>query len=185
MITICYQSFRNPDPQTWIAVYWLIMLFVAINAVSKSFMLENRRRNLYLYTLANPVAIIIAKIIYNLLLQLFIGGISLLFYMVVMGNPIQSIGIFIIVLFLGSSGLSATLTLLSAISQKSEGNFILLPVLSFPVIIPLLLNLIRISNATLTEVTFNYLQKGFLMTGGIILMVFALSVILFPFVWRE
>ncbi|HEY1008411.1 MAG TPA: ABC transporter permease, partial [Sphingobacteriaceae bacterium] len=58
-IFVCYLSFRKTDPVTWNALFWIIMLFASVNAISKSFVQENRGRQLYYYTLASAQAIIL------------------------------------------------------------------------------------------------------------------------------
>src|SRR5688500_1827509 len=70
-VFISYLSFKRvSDPPTWNALFWIIMLFASVNAVSKSFIQESKGRQLYLYTLASPQAIILSKIIYNMLLMI-------------------------------------------------------------------------------------------------------------------
>jgi len=55
----------NLSIPTWNALYWIIMLFSAVNAVAKSFVQEHQGRQLYYYMIASPEAIILSKIIYN------------------------------------------------------------------------------------------------------------------------
>ena len=70
-VYVCYLSFRLKSNQidkiTWNTLFWIILLFTATNAIAKSFTQERFGRLLYYYTLANPVAIIISKILYNTL----------------------------------------------------------------------------------------------------------------------
>ena len=67
-VFVCYLAFRQvSSAQTWNALFWIIMLFASVNAITKSFIQENRARQLYYYTIASPKAIIISKIIYNYL----------------------------------------------------------------------------------------------------------------------
>src|SRR6185503_19426055 len=53
----------------WNVVFWIILLFISVNAIARSFMGESQGQNLYLYTLAGPGAIIAAKLLYNCLLM--------------------------------------------------------------------------------------------------------------------
>ena len=47
-IFICYMSFNvkvnQLNPLTWNALFWIIMLFAAVNAIAKSFMHEKPAR---------------------------------------------------------------------------------------------------------------------------------------------
>ena len=56
-------------PQAWNVVFWVILLFVSVNAIAKSFMSETEGQLLYLYNLASAQSIILAKLIYNCLLM--------------------------------------------------------------------------------------------------------------------
>src|SRR5512144_3195956 len=77
-VFICYLSFRQiVDPPTWNALFWIILLFAAVNGAAKSFMQESRGRQLYHYTLVCAQAIILSKVFYNQLLMLLLGFINL------------------------------------------------------------------------------------------------------------
>ena len=103
-VFVCYLSFRSViQPTTWNSLFWIIMLFASINAVAKSFMQESRGRQLYMHTLASPQAIILSKIIYNVLLMISLSLICFLFYSLFIGNIVQNIPMFILCLLLGSA----------------------------------------------------------------------------------
>lgn len=188
-VFICYLSFnlktQQLNPITWNTLFWIILLFTAINAVAKSFMQESAGRQLYYYTLASPQSIIISKIIYNSLLMLLIAALGFVFYSLVMGNPVQSIGLFLLNILLGALGFSSTLTMVSGIAAKAGGNATLMAVLSFPIILPMLLMLIKISKNALDglDPSTSYDELSILL--AINLIVLALSYILFPYLWRN
>lgn len=71
--------------------------------------------------------------------------ICFLFYSLFIGNLVQDIPMFILCLLLGSAGFSSVLTLMSAIASRTNGNLTLMAILSFPVQVPLLMTLIRVS----------------------------------------
>ena len=71
-VYICYLSFKQIiDPPTWNALFWIVMLFAATNAVAKSFMQDTRGHQLFYYTLLDPRAVILSKSVYNMLLLMF------------------------------------------------------------------------------------------------------------------
>ncbi len=51
------------DAKVWNGLFWVIQLFICVNAVAKSFLQESKGRMLYYYTIVSPVAFIIAKVI--------------------------------------------------------------------------------------------------------------------------
>lgn len=109
-VFIVYLSFRQViDLPTWNALFWIIQVFAAVNAIAKSFLQESRGRMLYYYTLADPRAVILSKTIYNLGLMFLLSVINLACYSLFIGNPVQDILQFTIAVLLGSLGFAAVL----------------------------------------------------------------------------
>lgn len=170
---------------TWNIIYWLIMLFVAVNAVAKSFVGEREGNLLYLYTLAQPTAIILAKILYNTLLLSIIGLVALFFHSLLGGASIQNYGLYGAGVVLGSYAFSANLTLVSAIAAKTENKTTLLAVLGFPMLVPILINQIELTRKAMEGFPFSDLSEKFMLSGAIAVALTLVSVVLFPFVWRD
>jgi len=76
------------EPPIWIVLFFIIVLFTSVNAVAKSFVQESGNRQLYYYSIANPIAIILSKMIYNTLLLLFLSFLALGVFSLIMGYPI-------------------------------------------------------------------------------------------------
>lgn len=184
-VFVSYLSFKKIiNPSTWNALFWIILLFASINGVAKSFIGETRGRLLYMYTLASPQAVIISKIIYNSLLLLLISGLCLVVYSVFVGNIVQDIQLFLIVLSLGSFGFSSLLTMVSAIASKSNNNFTLMAILSFPILMPLLIVLIKLSKNAIDGLE-NWDANYLLILLFINVIIVALSYLLFRYLWRD
>jgi len=184
-IFIIYMSFNRIDKQTWNALFWVIVLFASVNAVAKSFVQESGHRQLYYYTLANPSAIILSKIIYNVVLLLILSLLAFFAFSVVAENPVRNIGQFLSALFLGSTGLSIAITFVSAIAAKANNSSTLMAILSFPLVIPILLLLIKISSNAMGMMTDTALGKDMLTLVAIDLLLVAMAFVLFPFLWRD
>lgn len=184
-IFVSYLSFKSiVTPSVWNALFWIILLFASINAIAKSFINETKGKLLYLYTLANPQAVILSKIIYNSLLLIVLSALCLLFYSIFVGNLIQDYSLFLLTLLLGSCGFSSLLTMVSAIASKTNNNFTLMAILSFPIMIPLLMVLIKLSKNAIDGLEHwdvNYL----LVLVFINVIIIALSYLLFRYLWRE
>lgn len=185
-IFICYLSFRQLiDPPTWNALFWIIMLFASVNAVAKSFLTESRGRLLYYYTLTSATAVILSKIAYNSLLLLLLSVINLLFYSLFIGNPVQDLSMFIVGMLLGCLGFAGIMTLISAIAGKAGGSSTLMAILSFPILIPLLITLIRFTKNAMDGLGWNVNFKFLVILLSLNLLTLALSYLLFPYLWRE
>jgi len=186
-IFVIYLSMMdNPDGQTWNSLFWVIQLFVCVNAVAKSFLQESKGRMLYFYSVASPVAFIISKLMYNIVLMLFMSLIGLFLFMIFLGNPLLDSWMFIGIVLLGGLGLSLVFTLMSAIAAKAQQNAALIAILGFPVILPQLLLLMKLSKAAFGEV---FRGGATLQLVGITTMldilVITLAIILFPYLWKE
>ena len=188
-IYVCYLSFRLKSNQidkiTWNTLFWIILLFTATNAIAKSFTQERFGRLLYYYTLANPVAVIISKILYNTLLMLVLALVGFGIYAVVMGNPVGDIGMYLVSIVLGAIGFASSLTMVAGIASKAENNATLMAILSFPIIIPMLIMLLKISKNALDGLDRSSSMDEILTLLAIDAIVLVLSVILFPYLWRS
>jgi len=184
-VFVVYLAFLQIKPTTWVTLLWIILLFTAVNAVAKSFLQERAERQLFYYTLASPQAIILSKMIYNILLLLLIAVLGISIYSLVLGNPVQNYSLFALTVFLGSTGFSLSFTLIAAITAKASNNATLMTVLSFPVIIPLLIMLIRLSKVAVLGVEDLNLNNYLITIIAINVMAFVLSLLLFPYLWRD
>jgi heme exporter protein B len=185
-IFICYMAFRQIiDIPTWNALFWIIMLFAAVNAVARSFMHETRGLQLYYYTLANPAAVILSKILYNTILLLSIAIVNFIFYSLFLGNNVQDLPMFLLGLFLGSTGLACTLTMVSAIASRANNNPSMMAILSFPILIPLLMTIMRFSKNAIDGIAWTVNGNYAFILVALIAIVSTLSYLLFPYLWRE
>ncbi len=188
-VFVCYMSFKlkvnEIEPITWNTLFWIILLFTAVNSITKSFTQERAGRQLYYYSIASPQAIIISKILYNTVLLLLLSLIGFLIYSVMMGNPIADLKLYLIGIALGAIGFSSTLTMIAGIASKAENTSTLMAVLSFPIILPMLLMLIRLSKNAMDGLNWSSSYDEIFTLIGIDAIVLALSYLLFPFLWRS
>jgi heme exporter protein B len=188
-VFVCYLSFnlkRNfLTPIVWNTLFWIILLFTAVNAIAKSFAQERYGRLLYYYTLASPQAIIISKIVYNSVLMLVLAGIGFGFYVFVMGNPVADFGFYLLSIGLGSVGFASVLTMVAGIASKAENSSTLMAVLSFPIILPMLLMTIRLAKNALDGLDRSVSMDEISTLLAIDAIVIALSYLLFPYLWRS
>ena len=186
-IFVLFLSLNNPlDANVWNGLFWVIQLFICVNAVAKSFLQESRGRLLYFYSIVSPVEFIIAKMVYNIVLMIMMSLISLLLFSVFLNNPVNNGLRFTGIVILGGASISIVFTLMSAIAAKAQQNAALVAILGFPVILPQLMLLMRLSKAAFGEV---FREGAVLQLSGLIagldLLVIAMAVILFPYLWKD
>ncbi len=183
-IYVLFNAMKEPEGVVWNGLFWVIQLFICINAVAKSFLQESRGRMLYFYSLASPVNFILAKLLFNSLLMLLMSLLSLLLFVLFLGNPFHKAVPFIGLVLLGGWSLSLVFTFLAAIAAKAQQNAAIMAVLGFPIIIPQLLLLMQLSNAAfapLLTIPFS----SVLLLVALDMLVLLLAVILFPFLWKD
>jgi heme exporter protein B len=183
-IFVLYMAIETPESNVWNGLFWVIQLFISINAVAKSFLQESRGRMLYFYSIAGPKDFVIAKLLFNSLLMLLMSLLSLGLFSLFLGNPVQKAGAFIGLVLLGGWSLSLVFTFLAAIAAKAQQNAAIMAILGFPLIIPQLLLLMRLSNAAFNE-AMSLPVSTVLLLIALDAMVILLAVILFPFLWKD
>lgn len=184
-IFVLYLAMEAPEQKVWNGLFWMIQLFICVNAVAKSFLQESRGRMLYFYTIAGPGQFIIAKLLFNAALMILMSIISMLLFQLLMGNPVLNPFAFIGIVCLGGCSLSLVFTFLAAIAARAQQNAALMAILGFPLIIPQILFLMRISTIAFADVVQGGLGLMIALLLGLDLMVIVLAYILFPFLWKD
>lgn len=180
-----YMAFRSPQPVVWLTLFWVILLFASVNAIAKSFMQESSARQLYYYSLVSPQAVIVSKLLYNMLLLVGLTLVGIGAYSLLLGSPVQDWVLFILSLLLGSVAFSMCFTLMSAIAAKAGNSATLMPILSLPLMIPILALLVSVSKTAVTGITSSNASKDIAILLAIDGIMCALSWILFPYLWKE
>jgi len=162
----------------------VIQLFVCINAVAKSFLQESRGRMLYYQSLVNAQSFVLAKLLFNSLLMLLMSALSFVLFALFMKYPVERSAVFIGLVFLGGWSLSLVFSFLAAIAAKAQQNAAIMAILGFPIIIPQLLMLMQVSSTVFDASSAVPLLNIVLLFASNILVIL-LSVILFPFLWKD
>jgi heme exporter protein B len=174
------------DKPTWNALFWVITLFTSVTISGKSFLKETGGQALFSYLYYSPQQFIVSKILYNMLFMLCLSLVTFFFYSFFIGGAVENMALFLLVLVFASTGLAAVLSLMSAIASKASGNFAIMSILSFPVLMPLMLVVIRLSKQAVDGIEWAGVNTGFLMVlGALNVLTVALSVLLFPYLWRD
>jgi heme exporter protein B len=185
-VVIAYVAFiRGLDAISFNAVYWIILFFGATVAAGRSFVSVAGRRHTYYYTLASPLAILISKQVFNVLVIWTIAGLSfLLLSLFAPGVSLVAPLPFLLAVLLGGLGLGIILTFVSALAARASGNSTLMAILSFPLLIPLLKVLVDAGSYGFGE-GLNDAGRFLTFIGVIDLLALAVGLLLFPYVWRD
>ncbi|KIC95617.1 heme exporter protein CcmB [Flavihumibacter solisilvae] len=184
-IFVLYLAMGQPEDLVWNGLFWMIQLFVCVNAVAKSFLQESRGRLLYFYSIAGARDFILSKLLFNSLLMALLSLVTWALFSLLLGNPVINGLRFIGISILGGLGLSLVFTFLSAIAAKAQQNAALMAILGFPLIVTQLLLMMKLANTAFSQV----IQDSLLMIVVLLIvmdvLVITLSIILFPFLWKD
>ena len=184
-IFVLYLAMGQPEAAVWNGLFWMNQLFICVNAIAKSFLQENHGRLLYFYAVTGPKVFIVSKLIFNCALMTLMSLISLLLFQLLLGNPLQNPLKFLFISCFGGMSLSLVFTFLAAIAARAQQNAALMAILGFPLIIPQLLLLMRLSNIAFGDVLQGGLPSIILLLTGFDAMIILLALILFPFLWKD
>ena len=185
-IFVGYLSFAGAiDNAGWNALFWIILLFTSVNVSLKSFVQERGGLQLYFFILFRPQWVIQAKIFYNAILLVILSIAGLAVFMLFFGNPIQNLPLFFVNMVVGVAGLSAILSMMSAIASKAHNNFTLMSILSFPLVLPLLLVTIKTSLIAIEGGNFAEQWRDLVISFLLSAITFVMANLLFPYIWRE
>lgn len=182
---VLFLAVEEPETNVWSGLFWVMQLFFCINAVAKSFLQENKGRQLYYYTIASPVHFVIAKLIYNSILMLLMTFISLVLFYALISTPEKiDFTAYLGIALLGGFSLSLVFTFLAAIASKAQQNAAIMAILGFPIVVPLLLLLMKLSQAVINP-QLTVLSADVFLLLALDLLIVLLAVILFPFLWKD
>lgn len=185
-IYVAYQIFHGQiEENTWNALYWVILVFGAITTLMRSFQRETRHRFLFYYQWTHPLNYLMSKVVFNSILMLLVSLLNLGFFLLFFDTqPIEPFK-YLIAVLAGGLALATTLTLVAAIAAKSDGNTALMAILSFPVLMPQILILSRLSELALLGVDWSDFNPYLIATLGLDVATVTLSYLLFPYLWAD
>lgn len=173
-----------PTPKS--ALVWIVILFAALSSLSRSFVAETERKTFDLLRLhGNPSEVFIGKLCYNYLFTLSVNAATFMLYLFLLGMPVADGYAFVLMLVLGTAGLSGVATMLGAIVAQADRKGAIFSVLSIPLLFPLILILVRTTKAALIEgFTENYLNDFWALFGYAGVTITA-GVLLFDYIWED
>jgi heme exporter protein B len=178
---------ETPSPEILSGVFWIIIFFSAMSGLSRTFIAEEERGTVMtLHLIARPLSVYAGKFLFNLVLLTVLNLLTALLYLTVITNfTIQNYSIFIAAFALGTLGLASASTIIAAIISKANTKGTLYPVLSFPILLPLLLSVINATKKAAEGVPFPEALGDLQVLLSYFIVLSVVSYLLFDVVWRE
>lgn len=159
------------------AFLWTVLLFAASAGLAQAFGREMERRTwLTLRLVASPGAILLGKFGVNLALLLATEAVVVPLFLALFGVAFASLPAFLGVMLLASVGLSAAITLVSALLAQARTHGALVSALAFPLVVPVLMAAVAGTRraliepgAAVTELRVLLAYAGILVALGIVL----------------
>jgi len=185
-IFVLYLSINDPEGPVWNGLFWVTLLFMCVQTVAKSFLQENKNRLMYYQTIVSPIQFLLAKLLYNTILMIVMSLLTLVLFSFFMGASYFHFLHFFWITLSGGISLTLLFTLLSAITARANQHAAMMAVLGFPLMVPQLLLLLKMSKTAFGEV----FQQNVFMEMNLLLfaldgLIVVLSFILFPFLWKD
>jgi heme exporter protein B len=178
---------EGAPPEVLSAMLWVVIFFAAMSGLSRTFVMEEERgTSLMLQLLAPPSAVFFGKLLFNLVLVLALNCVTVCLYAVfITGFVVKSPSIFVVTVALGSVGFASASTIIAAIIARANTRGTLYPVLSFPILLPLLLTVIDGTRLAADGAFFQEAYGGFQILVSYIVAVTAISYLLFDHIWKD
>ena len=169
----------------WNVIFWIIILFTTINELISQFSKESEGLYLYYYTVIHPAHFIISRLIFHAVYAALISLLTYFIFSLWFGSPVENFGLILLSIILGSSSFAILFTLTTAISKGLKNNAVLTSILGFPLSIPLITLVYRLSKEAFFTATSDNFWINLTILIGFNLIMVVLSVILYPYIWRE
>jgi heme exporter protein B len=158
-----------------------------MTGLSKSFVSEEERgTSLYLKLTVGSSAIYFGKLVFNILLSISLNLVAVILFFMFIGNiSVPSPTIFILSVLMGSIAIATSTTIISALIAKANSKNALFPVLSFPIILPVIILGIQTTVMSFEGADFEKAQNDFQLLFSYSGLMALASYYLFDFVWKE
>ncbi len=173
-------------PQLAPGVLWVSFTFAGVLSVNRSFVLENENGSI-LGLMLSPVsreALFTGKMLSNLI---FIGAVELVTVPVfaVLFNQELFPPMLLVVLFLATAGFSAMGSIFAALAINTRFREIMLPLLMFPVVVPVIISAVKATEIILTSAPAGDMIKWLEMLAAFDLIFLLVAAVAFEYVIEE
>ena len=168
-------------------LFWVVIFFTAMSGLSRAFVSEEERGTaLTLQLIAAPSTVYTGKLIFNIILVFAMNTIIAVLYSAIFETfIIKNFVLFLASFVLGNIGLAASSTIIAAIIAKAGAKGTLYPVLSFPILLPLILTSVQLTLFSLDGISFERAKFELAIVVSYDIIMLTASFMLFDFIWKE
>lgn len=168
-------------------LFWVVIFFTAMSGLARAFVSEEERgTSLTLQLIAAPSTVFSGKLVFNIILVFCMNTVIALLYAALFESfIIKNFSLFIIAFVIGNIGLAVSSTIIAAIIAKAGAKGTLYPVLSFPILLPLILTSVQLTLFALdgTSIEDAKFELAIVVSYDVIML--TVSYMLFDFIWKD
>ena len=168
-------------------LFWVVVFFSAMSGLSRAFVSEEERgTSLTLQLICAPSTVFTGKLVFNLILVFCMNTVIALLYSALFSEfVLQNFLLFIITFVLGNIGLAVASTIIAAIIAKAGSKGSLYPVLSFPILLPLILTAVKLTLFSIDGTTIETAKFELAIIACYDVIMISVSYMLFDFIWKD
>ena len=168
-------------------LFWVVIFFTAMSGLARAFVSEEERgTSLTLQLIASPSTVFTGKLIFNLVLVFCMNiVIAILYSAVFEAFVIRNFPLFLSAFILGNIGLAISSTIIAAIISKAGAKGTLYPVLSFPILLPLILTSVQLTLFSIDGTSFEKSKFELAIVISYDVIMLTASYMLFDFIWKD
>lgn len=170
------------------ALLWVVVVFAAAVGLGRAFVAEEERGTVLLLQLhLRPSQVYAGKLAFNAVLMGAVAALAAVGFRVLVPTPLGVPGVLAAAVGLGALGLAAATTLLSALVARARAAGPLLPVLAFPVVVPVLLPAVALTTlaAGAPSGAWAAARGDLALLAAYAGLLVSASFVLFDYVWRD
>ena len=166
-------------------VLWVTISFAGMLGLGRSFIQERDQGCLdgLLLTPVDRSAIYLGKMLGNLLFISIIEVVIVPLFLALFNLPFKPM--LLPVVFLGTLGFAAVGTLFSAMSVQARAREVMLPILLFPIVIPVLIAAVKMTAGLVDDLPWSELVRWFRLLAGFDIIFLTVCYVTFDFVVEE
>ena len=166
---------------------WVVIFFTAMSGLARAFVSEEERGTaLTLQLVASPSTVFSGKLVFNIILVFCMNTVITVLYAALFESFIlKNFPLFLLSFVLGNIGLAVSSTIIAAIIAKAGAKGTLYPVLSFPILLPLILTSVQLTLFALDGISIENARFELAIVVSYDVIMLTASYMLFDFIWKD
>lgn len=184
-VLITFLSLPGLDRASFSAIFWIVVIFTTLQGISRAFIQMRKNNFVFWQQICSPQVFLASRLITAFLLMFIFTLFAYVVFSVMHGESGNGGRLFLLVSLFTGMGVSSVFTISSSIAAKTDNPGVLLPVLTFPVILPVLLVGAKAGKKAIDELGFSALLPDLALLMVFNILIVTMGLVLIRFIWKE